>query len=179
METDGGGWTVFQRRQDGSVSFDRNWTDYENGFGNLTGSFWLGLSKIHRLTKERIKTLRIDLKDFSDNTAFAKYANFSIGDNTTQYTLFIGNYSGTAGEDANGLLNHNGEKFATRDNDIPYGCTASYSNGGWWYASAVSGQCFWTILNGVYGQSIATWQGIYWYQWTGSNNLKYTDMKIH
>uniref|UniRef100_A0A1X7SIG3 Fibrinogen C-terminal domain-containing protein n=1 Tax=Amphimedon queenslandica TaxID=400682 RepID=A0A1X7SIG3_AMPQE len=50
--TDNGGWTVFQRRQDGSVDFYRNWTDYENGFGDLTGEFWLGLSKIHCFTKE-------------------------------------------------------------------------------------------------------------------------------
>ena len=50
MHTDGGGWTVFQRRMDGSVDFYRNWNDYVNGFGDLKGEFWLGLEKIYRLT---------------------------------------------------------------------------------------------------------------------------------
>ena len=77
METDGGGWTVFQRRMDGSVDFYLNWADYVHGFGNISREHWLGLSKIHRLANWTLPAqLRIDMKDKDGNTAYASYSTF-------------------------------------------------------------------------------------------------------
>ena len=91
--TTGGGWTVFQKRLDGSVDFDRDWNDYKNGFGNLNGEFWLGLDKINRLTKARSK-LRVDLEYININTVYAEYSYFAITDETRKYKLSLGSYSG-------------------------------------------------------------------------------------
>ncbi|KFZ57158.1 Fibrinogen C domain-containing protein 1-A, partial [Antrostomus carolinensis] len=66
MTTDGGGWTVFQRREDGSVNFFRGWEAYRDGFGKLTGEHWLGLKRIHVLTVQGSYELRIDLEDFDN-----------------------------------------------------------------------------------------------------------------
>uniref|UniRef100_A0A1X7VN37 Fibrinogen C-terminal domain-containing protein n=1 Tax=Amphimedon queenslandica TaxID=400682 RepID=A0A1X7VN37_AMPQE len=128
METDGGGWTVFQRRQDGSVAFNRNWADYEKGFGNLTGEFWLGLSKIHRLTHGETNTLRVDFGGFDGSVGYAKYSEFNIGNETSHYTLTVGGHSGTAGND---LAAYNGHRFATYDNDFD-NCIGKWGNNGWW-----------------------------------------------
>ena len=92
--TGGGGWTVFQKRLDGSVEFYRGWDDYKRGFGNLNGEFWLGLDKIHRLTKQRSR-LRVDLEDTTGKTAYAEYDFFGVASEKSKYKLSLGTYSGT------------------------------------------------------------------------------------
>ena len=91
--TAGGGWTVFQKRLDGSVDFYRGWNDYKQGFGNLKGEYWLGLNKIYRLTKEQSR-LRVDLEDTTETTAYAGYDLFDVADEANKYKLSLGTYSG-------------------------------------------------------------------------------------
>ena len=98
MTTEGGGWTVFQRRLDGTVDFYLDWASYKNGFGNLNGEFWLGNDNLHRLTAAANVTLRVDLKDFDGNITYAKYTTFKVADESDKYRLMIGGYSGTAGD---------------------------------------------------------------------------------
>ena len=92
--TAGGGWTVFQKRLDGSVDFYRGWADYKNGFGNLNGEFWLGLDKINRITNSERYELRVDMEDTEGKTAHAEYDVFSVTSEKTKYQLSIGTYSG-------------------------------------------------------------------------------------
>ncbi|XP_046861242.1 angiopoietin-related protein 7-like [Xenia sp. Carnegie-2017] len=93
MTSSGGGWTVFQRRQDGSVNFYRGWKDYKQGFGDLKGEFWLGLEKIYRLTSARRNKLRVDLGDMSGKKTYAEYDYFAVKNENEKYQLSLAKYS--------------------------------------------------------------------------------------
>ena len=94
MTTNGGGWTIFQRRMDGSVDFYLGWDDYKKGFGDLNGEFWLGLDKIHRLTKSGQNVLRVELEDFENESRDANYLTFAVANEKEKYKLTVGGYSG-------------------------------------------------------------------------------------
>lgn len=83
----GGGWTVIQRRFDGSVSFDRSWRDYKNGFGDLHSEFWLGNEHIHDLSTQGDYSLRIDLEDWSNKHKHALYQSFRSVSSTSAQTV--------------------------------------------------------------------------------------------
>ena len=176
MSTNGGGWTVFQRRMDGTVDFYRNWTTYAKGFGDLDGEFWLGLDKIHRLTAASSISLRIELKDFDGAERFAQYSLFKVGNAVTKYTMNVSGYSGNAGDS---MSSHSNTKFSTRDQDNdkwPPGECAIRGKAGWWYTS-----CHVSNLNGLYlvGKHYNAGEGVNWYQFRGHlYSLYTTEMKI-
>ena len=98
MTTDGGGWTIFQRRMDGSVDFYVDWGSYKKGFGNLEGEFWLGNDYLHRLTASANMVFRIDMEDYKNDRRFAEYTTFSVADESHNYQVTIDGYRGTAGD---------------------------------------------------------------------------------
>ncbi|XP_061588254.1 tenascin-R isoform X2 [Cololabis saira] len=171
MTTDEGGWIVFQRRQNGLTDFSRKWSDYRVGFGNLEDEFWLGLDNIQKISAQGRYELRIDMKD-GQESVYANYDKFSIGDARNLYKLRIGEYNGTAGDS---LSYHQGRPFSTkdRDNDIAVtNCALSYK-GAWWYKN-----CHRANLNGKYGESRHS-QGINWYHWKGHEfSIPFVEMKM-
>ena len=178
METDGGGWTVFQRRMDGSVDFYLNWADYVHGFGNISGEYWLGLSKLHRLANGSVSTqLRVDMRDKNGSSAYASYSTFYIGNSTTDYTLHVSGYNGTAGDSLTtihgGVPYHNLMKFTTKDNDndLTSGNCAVLYTGAWWYRT-----CHYSNLNGRYGDDTRG-KGVNWMKWT-ELSLPFAEMKV-
>lgn len=62
-----------------------------------------GLQRIYSLTRSGGYQLRIDMADFDNATAFAHYAEFSVGQDSVNpeedgYPLTVEGYSGTAGK---------------------------------------------------------------------------------
>nr|XP_043889420.1 tenascin [Solea senegalensis] len=171
METDGGGWTVFQRRMNGKTDFYRTWNEYRAGFGNLSEEFWLGNELLHNLTSIGPVSLRVDMKS-GNETAYAQYSNFSIDSEGRHYSLTVSGYSGIAGDS---MRYHNGRPFSTWDKDAdPLGihCARAYM-GGWWYKN-----CYKTNLNGLHGINSNN-QGVVWIDWKGKDSsIPFTEMKF-
>lgn len=85
---------MLQKRFDGSERFsDRTWIEYQNGFGNVTGEYWLGLDRIHRLAKNPV-TLRFDLAAPDGRTRFAVYQGFTVAGADQKYLMTSGTYTG-------------------------------------------------------------------------------------
>ena len=166
MDIDGGGWTVIQRRVDNSTDFNRTWTRYRQGFGNLSINFWLGLDAIHNLTKKG-SMLRIDVtKKVDGSQVYTKYNHFKIGNESTNYKLHI---SGYAGSYHDGFVNSDGTMFTTKDrhNGEEYINCATKSKGGWWHLG-----CY-NSLNGLFPGPGITIRTLAWGQ-----IMIYSEMKI-
>ncbi|XP_007475322.2 ficolin-2 [Monodelphis domestica] len=176
MDTDGGGWIVFQRRIDGSVDFFRDWATYKRGFGSQLGEFWIGNENLHLLTVQETSELRVDFIDFDGNYSFAKYKSIHIASEEENYKLILGNF--VEGDAGDSMTYHNNNGFSTkdRDNDSDKENCALRYRGGWWYK-----QCHLANLNGLYlrGSHESFANGINWKTGKGYHySYKVSEMKL-
>ncbi|XP_066465093.1 fibrinogen-like protein 1 [Eleutherodactylus coqui] len=191
-----GGWTFIQKH-DGTngLSFQRTWKEYKNGFGNIQGEHWLGLQYIYALTQQpnRPSKLHIFMEDFNDQTAYAEYSSFSIGNEKKFYQLRVDNYTGTAGDAFLGAAgiegtNQNGSFFSTEDEvhdnchpacyveDIMYVSCSAQFHAGWWFNA-----CGNTNLNGIWRKppSYQHWGScVSWPTWRPEESLKFSEMYV-
>ena len=111
------------------MNFTRNWGDYENGFGDLDGEFWLGLKNVYELTNQQRMSINISVWNDTDVSINWKYHIFGISGPETNYQL-----TGHVGMIRDGNYGPFGNEwpFSTydNDNDISTHLNCAYSDQG-------------------------------------------------
>jgi len=147
MTTDGGGWTVFQQRFDGSVSFNRDWNDFRNGFGDADNEYWLGNEFVHILTKDTTTRIRIEGETYDGQQLSTTFEGFSLEDENNYYKLHSGTVVGDNRSFEIDWQWHDLARFSTGDADGGTDCPEVFMSG-WWFKL-----CFFMNLNGKYHAS--------------------------
>ena len=151
-EVEGGkAWTVVHRYANGDTVegiqglHGRTYQEYIDGFGDVSGSFWLGLKNIRRITsideENQESRLRIAVEtSSSSSTKEAVYNSFSLGPSNDGYRISISGHSGNL---QNGLEGSAGMRFSAKDNDQDgesgRSCASLRSTGWWLNACAADG----------------------------------------
>ncbi|XP_066915318.1 fibrinogen C domain-containing protein 1-like [Clytia hemisphaerica] len=171
MEGEGGGWMAFQRRYDGSISFeDKGWVEYKDGFGDGSGEYWLGLEALHKLTSQQSYDLYVLAMDFTGRWESKRFAGFTIGPEEPEKYKFDYHsvYDGNQYSSLELFSNCKGMKFSTKlhDNDADARNCAIVYPGGWWYKV-----CHADLMNGKYSQTSVcdspVARGVHWEAFTG------------
>ncbi|TKS74359.1 Angiopoietin-related protein 4 [Collichthys lucidus] len=182
-----GGWTVIQKRHDGSQNFNQLWETYKRGFGSLNGEFWLGLENIHSLSKQGQYILRVELVSGQAGEQQQQQAaqyHFQLDGEEKKFTLHLQEESSSGDQEKIMTSGTSGLPFSTadRDNDLAADINcAEQLSGGWWFSS-----CGESNLNGKYPRRPSTLrrhqsrrQGMFWTSTKGPNkSVKTTLMKL-
>lgn len=124
---------MIARRTSNQLNFFLGWEDYKKGFGDLTKDFFIGLDKLHAITKSQPHVLYIHLEDFEGQTRYAHYDDFFVESENQFYAMTkLGRFTGDAGDS---LIQNKNQNFSTydRDNDAwDKNCAVEYM-GPWWH----------------------------------------------
>ncbi|XP_054458281.1 angiopoietin-related protein 4-like [Anoplopoma fimbria] len=182
--TSEGGWTVIQKRHDGSQNFNQLWESYKKGFGNLNGEFWLGLENIHSLSKQGQYVLKVELSDWAGEQQTEARYRLQLEGEEKKFALHLEQDASSGAQEKIMTTKESGVPFSTadRDNDLAADVNcAELLSGGWWFSS-----CGESNLNGRYPRRPSMLrrqrsrkQEMFWSSTKGQNNsAKATLLKI-
>ena len=169
--------TTIQRRFDGSVDFQRTFTEYERGFGDVEGSYWLGNELIYDLTKIKNRTLLVEFEALDGEKNNTKFSNFILDGPHTHYGLSSDLTYQSGSQLGIYFLNSRNNQFLTVDRaDSRNSCHQYYL--GWWLGME-HGTCERTHgnLNGLY-TDVMPMSGSNIYMSWGGVILRRSSMKI-
>ncbi|PAA91421.1 hypothetical protein BOX15_Mlig015530g2 [Macrostomum lignano] len=153
---DGRSFLLVQKRSSPGVNFSRDWSDYEQGFGN-TRNFWIGLRSISAFTHPTGSLLRIEARLWNGTLLYAEYSGLRLLG--PSYNLTYDAYMRQQSNTDDLLARSRGLPFSTRDkmsqefrmrlySGRSHGRRYNYQRrtmqslgfaGWWWYSEATAG----------------------------------------
>lgn len=164
-------------RETSSMNFFRSWEEYRDGFGDVSGEFWLGLEYIHQITTSDVFEMRIEIRLHTGQKRKQKYNHFVVEGEEENYKMSF-SYTQATGDLRDCMEFLNGASFSTfdRDNDNSTSNCAQDFQSGWWFnacancnptgrlllpsdglRTGVDHEVFWTILGNDVPKEIKAW----------------------
>ena len=81
-----------------SKFFSRTYAEYEDGFGDQSSLYWIGLKTLHQLTQNNTCSARFILQDTNNIWYSEEYVNIAIGDSSVGYQIHISGFQGNASD---------------------------------------------------------------------------------
>lgn len=160
---------MLMRRTNGQESFQRGWMEYSNGFGSLTGDFWLGNTILSALTHEAGKTFttKVEMKFCDGRSLTHSYQRFDFDDEQARFQSTIIRVDNELDE----LSFSSGKYFHTASlhNSVP-NCGNTHGGGGWWWSSEPN--CTLVNFTGKFGCNQPYPTNMYWQSKAGGKVIR-------
>ena len=131
---------IQNRIDDDNVEFNKNWTDYKEGFGHQSSSFWLGLDEIAYLTTQGVVLLEYEFKMNDGARAVAALYGVEISSEASDYTLTYSRICPLSTLTDDSWMWNDNTPFSTIDvdNDAMADVNCAALHGPWWFADCTN-----------------------------------------
>ena len=134
-------FTVIQQRTDDDFEFHKNWTEYKEGFGNESTSFWLGLDAISNLTAEHhVVVLEYEVMINANASEIAVVFGVHVSSEYYNYTMAYRRVCAESTLTNGSLMLNDRTPFSTYDvdNDAMADVNCADLYGPWWFTDCTN-----------------------------------------